>query len=228
MSLMSEKDTTEKIESNGRIDRLSASDKKTKALNQKYSKFIRWMRLVLPVIAIAMMAVVFTWSTGNETIQPIQENLALPKIGKNELLNPHFESQDDKKQPYTITAKRAIRGETNENLVLLEEPLADILLNSGQWLAIKSQNGAFRQDNKRLLLKGAVEIYHDQGYQMNMDLLNVDMNKNDAWTDVDVKGFGPDGHIESKGMQTTSENNLIIFTGPAKLTLTENEKSLFP
>ncbi len=211
----------------GRLDRISRTAGATSTTyNKKYSLFIRWMRLILPMIAIAIMAVVFTWSTDTQNIPAPQENNLQQSIGKNELLNPRFESQDDKKQPYTITAKRALQGETNENLIILEEPLADMLLNTGSWLAIKANQGAFLQDNKRLLLKGNVQIYHDQGYQMNMAQLNVDMDKNTAWTDVDVYGQGPEGTIEAKGLQSDSQNGLLIFNGPAKLTLIEGGMAL--
>lgn len=207
-------------ERQGRLDRLSKSGSSA-TYNKKYSVFIRWMRLVLPMVAVAIMAVVFTWTTGKEEIADIAKEVALPTIGKNELLNPKFESRDDKKQPYTIIAKRAIQGETNDDLVILEEPLADMLLKSGSWLAVKAEQGAFRQDNKRLLLKGNVELYHDDGYQMNMSLLNVDMAANTAWTDVDVEGHGPEGTIEAKGLEADSEKGLLIFNGPAKLVLTK-------
>ena len=106
------------------------------------------MRLVLPLFALSLLAIVFSWGTftQDDILPQIDPAEAPQTIGKNELLNPRFESNDDKNQPYTITAKRAIQGETNEDLVILEDPLADILLENGNWIAIKAEQGAYHLD----------------------------------------------------------------------------------
>lgn len=202
-----------------RLERLSRPQT-AQAYNPRYSRFIRWMRLVLPLVALAIATVVFAWSNMNDdNIIPVQNAEAPRSIGKNELLNPRFESKDDKKQPYTITASRALQGETNEDLVILEEPLADIMLNNGSWVAIKAEQGAFRQDNQRLLLRGSVELFHDKGYQIQTAQLHVDMDKNTAWSETEVYGQGPAGTLEAKGLQADSTEGYLKFTGPAKLVL---------
>ncbi len=190
-------------------------------VNRGYSRFIRWMRLVLPLIALTITAIVFAWSNmSDENIVPVQEQTKAPKtIGKNELLNPRFESTDEKKQPYTITARRALQGETNEDLILLDEPLADILLNSGNWVALEARQGAFRQDNQRLLLKGNVRLFHDRGYQMETAQLQLDLEKNTAWSEEAVYGQGPAGTLEASGLKANSSTGVLVFLGPAKLIL---------
>jgi len=191
--------------------------------SQNYSRFIRWARLILPIIAVSIITIVLTWDNTTQDIKAIKQEGNAPTIGKNELLNPRFESKDKKDQPYTITAKRAIQGETNDNLIILEQPLADILLNSDHWLAIKAKQGAYRQDTNRLLLTGDVQLFHDAGYQMNTEELNVNMETNDAWSEVDIYGQGPRGEIEAKGVDASSTNQTLKFTGPAKLTIKNNQ-----
>lgn len=205
-----------------RLDRLTRTSEK-KAYNPSYTKFIRSMRIVLPLVAVAIAAIVFTWTTvQEEQLADLQAQIEMPQqIGKNELLDPRFESRDEKNQPYTITAKRAIQGETNENLIILEEPLADMLLSSGNWIAIEARQGAFRRDNLRLLLKGAVRIFHDQGYQLETEQLNIDIKENIAWSETDVYVQGPEGFLEAKGLQAEQNKGNLVFAGPAKLTLTE-------
>ena len=206
---------------NDRLDRLTRSAG-TRTLNPLYSRFIRSMRIVLPIIALSIAAVVFTWGNINEEkIKTLEEQIELPQsVGKNELLDPRFESTDDQQQPYTITAKRAIQGETNDDLIILEEPLGDILLESGNWIAIEAEQGAFRQDNQRLLLKGMVKIFHDQGYQLETEQLNVDVKESTAWSETDVYVQGPEGNIQAIGLQANQGAGHLVFNGPAKLTLT--------
>jgi len=223
MTELSKNAPEKKRKSRERLDRLMGNAERAE-YNPRYSKFIRWMRLILPLIAIGMIAVVFSWgSFTTEDIVKAKDPVEVPKtIGKNELLNPRFESKDDKNQPYTITAKRAIQGETNDNLVVLEEPIGDIQLKSGRWIAVRSHQGAYRQDTERLLLKGNVEIFHDQGYQLNTEEMNLDLASNIAWAETPVTAHGPAGVLTSSGLQANSDNGLLIFTGPAKLVLNQS------
>lgn len=189
--------------------------------NPRYSRFIRRMKLILPLVALIITGVVFAWGSMDEdNIIPSALEASIPKtVGQNELLNPRFESTDDKKQPYTITAGRAIQGENNDNLIILEEPVADLLLNSGSWVAVKADQGAFRQDSQNLLLRGNVRLYHDRGYQLETAQMQINLEDNSAFSEDDVHGKGPAGTLEAKGLQANSGEGHIIFNGPAKLVL---------
>jgi lipopolysaccharide export system protein LptC len=179
------------------------------------------MRLILPLIALGIFAIVFVWSdVERNKIIPVKELASTPTIGKNELVNPRFESTDSDNQPFTITAKRAVQNKDDDNLVMLEKPLADMLMNSGEWVALEADRGSFRQDNKMLLLRGKVRLYHDKGYQLEMEELDIDLTKNTAFTKADVAGQGPEGTLASKGLEGDSNAGKIIFNGPAKLILT--------
>ncbi len=213
---------------NDRLDRLAPTAKNRSIVNIAHTKWVRRMRLMLPLIALFIIGVLLGWSElSDEQTIPVQEQqTSTQSIGKNELVNPRFESTDEKKQPYTITALRAVQGENNENLIMLEKPVADILLNSGNWLAIQADQGAFREDTQRLLLKDNVKIFHDLGYQMTTPQLHVDMNKEYAWSQKDIYAQGPAGTLQAKGMELYSTTGRLVFTGPAKLTLNKALKGL--
>lgn len=215
---------TKEETSRKRLDRLIQTSNDRSHLNHNYSRFIRWMRLILPTIALIIVAVVMSWGyIQEEQLAPLIESSQIQQsIGKNELLNPRFESRDDKNQPYTITAGRALQGEDNENLIILDEPLADMMLNSGNWVAIQSIQGAYRQDNERLLLREKVKLFHDEGYQLETEELHLDLNKSTAWSDLNVYAQGPAGTIYAKGLQANLDQGLLLFTGPAKLILNQS------
>ncbi|GJL85590.1 MAG: hypothetical protein DHS20C02_13650 [Micavibrio sp.] len=217
-----------KLGTQERRERLAAPPKERKGYNQSYSKFVRWMRLILPLTALIIVAVLFTWTRMEEEIAiPVQQQATTEKdIGKNELVNPRFESTDENKQPYTITAQRALQGEEDEKLVILERPVADMLLNSGNWIAVEADKGAYHQETQKLLLEGHVKLFHDEGYQMETAKLHVDVEQSLAWSDDDVYGQGPAGTLEAKGLKANNENGRLVFTGPAKLILNSAMKDL--
>ncbi|MCC6597804.1 MAG: LPS export ABC transporter periplasmic protein LptC [Alphaproteobacteria bacterium] len=204
-----------------RLSRIGRPAPRRSAPTRRYSVFIRWMRVVLPMSALGIVAVLLSWnSVRRDTIVPSAEPSAEARaIGKNELLAPRFESLDDKGQPYTITARRAVQGEGEDGLVLLDDPMADMVLSGGDWVAVRSDQAAFAQQDQRLLLKDHVTLYHDQGYMMQMSELDVDLKTSVAWTDVSVRGHGPAGTIDAQGLRAESPAGILIFKGPARLVL---------
>ncbi|HBR68863.1 MAG TPA: LPS export ABC transporter periplasmic protein LptC [Rhodospirillaceae bacterium] len=211
-----------------RRERLAQPPQERKNFSQNYSKFVRWMRLLLPLAALAIVAVLFTWNSTNDDIAiPVEKQVAgSTEIGKNELVNPRFESTDENKQPYTVTAERAIQGEEDEKLVILEKPVADMLLNSGNWIAAQADKGAYHQGTQKLMLEGHVKLFHDKGYQLETQKLQIDVTKSLAWSDNPVYGQGPAGTLEAKGLKADNNAGRLVFTGPAKLVLNSALKDL--
>lgn len=203
-----------------KLSQLTANRPAHRQQSAAYSKFIRMMRVVLPFTALSIIAVVMSWNTlRKDQVVAVQQDPQDQAIGKNELLNPRFESRDEKSQPYTITATRAVQGTADDDLLLLEAPMADIMLNSGHWLALKAQNGEFRQASQLLFLRKDVSLFHDDGYTMNTQKIDIDLNKKTAITDVAVSAHGPAGTLNAAGMNADGMANKLVFTGPAKLVL---------
>lgn len=209
-----------------RLSQLHSGTKKEKG-GRGYSRFVRSMRLLLPLIAAGMIGLVVSWSRVEDTFEAIPQEKILPDtVGTNELLNPRYESKDDKNRPYTITATRAVQSPEDMDVVLLTKPEADITLGDGAWLAAKAQKGTYRQKADSLMLEGDVTLYHDQGYELKTPRMLLDLKDRKAVSDSKVSGQGPAGSIEASGMQAVSAANNLIFTGPVHLVLNREIKGL--
>lgn len=196
-------------------------------ISKRYSVVVRMLRLMLPLIAVGIIGLVMAWPQVEEAVVPIEEQASIPQsVGKNELVNPRFESRDEKDQPYTITAERAIQSARDPSVILLEKPMADITMNDGTWMAGEAEQGAYRQDTEKLLLKGKVKLFHDNGYELKTEKLQVDMQARTAWSDQPVHAQGPAGTLDATGMQADSANNRLIFTGPLKLVLNRSVEGI--
>lgn len=217
--------TEEDREIRARLERLSryGADKQI-VHNSSYSAFIRRLRLILPLVAVAIIAALLVWPSQDSDIAVLEEEQkeALKTIRKNELTNPKFQSVDDKNQPYTITAHKAVQDERDEDLLLLETPVGDLQLTSGNWVAIKAVEGEYWQAAQKLDLKGDVRLFHDEGYEMTMAALHLNLKDKQALSDSDVSGHGPAGSLEAKGLKADNNNGVLIFTGPAKLVLKDS------
>lgn len=194
---------------------------------EKYTRLVKLMRLVLPTIALAIVVVVVSWSKFEDLVAKPAMEAAIPHIiGKNELLRPRFQSVDNKNQPFKITAHRAFQNEQNPKLVHLDRPMADITLNSGNWLAIESKKGTYEQNAENLVLEDDVKLYHDEGYELITSKLFVNLKAQEAWSDQPIYAQGPAGQIEASGMKADTGKGELIFTGPVTLKLNKDVKGL--
>lgn len=192
-----------------------------------YTRFVRGMRLLLPLVALGMLGLVVVWPQLNETeVVATQEVAGPPAVGKNELINPRFESEDSQSQPFTITATRAVQSARDPELVQLEKPMADITLKDGTWLAGSADSGFYQQEAEKLMLEGSVKLYHDDGYEILTEKLFLDIKSEEAWSDTPVYGQGPAGTLTASGVRLSRQNDILIFTGPAKLVLNRSIEGL--
>lgn len=209
-----------------RLERISQREQKGGHTSiQGYSKFVRLMRLVLPVSALAIVLVLYLRSGLEEqVIKPVEDVMKAPRlqersIAKNELLNPKFESTSKENLPYEITAKRAVQGENNKNLIMLDHPIGKITTEDGMPVTLSSNAGAYRQDTGRFFLEGNVYLKHGEGYSMQMKEAHIDLKKGYAWSEKDIAGKGPDMEIAASGVRADNSSGKVVFIGPAKLVL---------
>ena len=193
----------------------------TRNYNKGYSIFIRWMKFILPLIAVSIITVILTWENPVNKLHEQARNAKQPMtIGRNELLNPRFESKDDKNQPFTVTATRATQGQTDENLLILQDPGATMIFNNGDTLSALAKQGAYRQDTGRLLLKDAITLTYNNEYRLYTSSLNVDKENEQLWSDAYVLIKRSDNStLEAKAMQMDNKTQILKFIGPAKVIL---------
>lgn len=202
---------------------------RTVAQSARHSSVVRRLRLILPLIAVALVVIMLVWTDMGGTIEPVRkEDVAPQTVGRNELLKPKFQSEDQKQQPYTITAERAFQEQENLDKVILDKPVADVSLKNGAWVAIEAKDGEYLQSSQKLKLIGNVKMFHDKGYELSTETMDLDVQAETAVTDKHVSGQGPAGTIEGTGMQANGKDGIIIFTGPARMTINNNKTSPQP
>ena len=221
---------TDQTKTSPRLDQISAHRQPPKTVNRSYTRFVKTMRVLLPLSAVILTTILILWPDMQDTALPPAKEDIMPDAAQaqNELLKPRFESVDSKQQPFTITANKAVQGQSNRNLVELDKPVADMMMKSGAWIAAESHTGLYEQKAEKLFLSGQVKLFHDSGYQLETDELRIDLKKREAFSDKDVHAQGPAGIIEASGLQAQADQGLLIFKGPAHLTLHTGKNGLNP
>jgi lipopolysaccharide export system protein LptC len=180
------------------------------------------MKFALPATALALVALIFLWPQIDMMDTRFSIGFARLKATESEdpsMVNARYVGTDKNNQPFSITAdlaKDLLRGSSS---IELEMPKADLALKNGTWIALTANSGVYDQRKKLLDLEGAVNLFHDSGYEFKTDKLRIDLEAGRAVSKRKVHGQGPFGHLQAEGLHLRNGGKSIFFTGKAKLVI---------
>ncbi len=204
-----------------RFDTLKVDKSRHVVLDDRRSRIVRKLRYILPFLALILTVIVVTWDESGKHIEPLKKEELIPASQnvENELLKPVFNSVDEKNQPFTVTADRAVQGRENPDIVELEKPVAELQQTDGSKIAGEAASGLYEQKSQKLNLEGDVHLKHSNGFTLTTQELRIDMAAQKAYSGRDVRVEGPEGSIDATGLEGDTTTGSMIFTGPAKVTL---------
>lgn len=185
-----------------------------------YSNFVGTMKVVLPAIAVGLILLVVAWPrfrAAEEGFRVGVANITSEDAANLHMVNPRYQGIDKRGEPFTVTARSAVKHKPTSDVIELETPQADITVNKGNWVTLKAEFGAYREQDQQLDLIGSVNLYHDDGYEFRTISAHLNMTNNSAEGDDPVHGQGPFGEITSQGFRIYDRGQRIIFTGKAHL-----------
>lgn len=210
----------------GKLDWVTRGERR--AAGRGYTRFVRVMRVILPLAAIALTAVIVLWDEMGRQMAKVDQEKFMPEMeeARGELLEPKFDSTDSEGRPYTIIADRARQDDNNPKIMLLQKPDAFIQLGTTETMTGKSQSGVYEQEIGKLFLSQDVQLDHSSGYTLQSNELRVDLKTGEAFSDLPVHVEGEMGTIDASGLEAYNARGLVIFKGPAKLILVDTGSGL--
>lgn len=192
--------------------------------SRAYSRFVNLMKFLLPVVALAVIALVVAWphiNTGDLRFRLGVTVLKLTGAEEPSMINPRYVGTDSDNQPFSITADlaRSMGGTNAAETYALVMPKADITLEDGTWLVLTANDGIYSRNGRTLGLEGEVNLYHDSGYEFRTTRASIDLAAGVAEGNDPVNGQGPFGQLRASGFRVASKGNVIYFLGKSKLTL---------
>jgi len=135
------------------------------------------------------------------------------------MVNPRYVGFDKDNQAFSITADLAHKLASESPNVELEMPKADITLDDGTWLVLTAETGLYRRTEKTLDLEGAVNLFHDSGYEFRTSRASIELEKGTARGSAPVHGQGPFGDLSGEGFYLIDKGKTIVVTGKSKLVI---------
>jgi lipopolysaccharide export system protein LptC len=201
-------------------DLLAAGEIKSR--DPRYTRFVGWMKIVLPSVAALVLGLVLVWPQivgRDERFRVSFSNISTKDVDTLSMVNARYYGTDKDNQPFSVTADTANEASKGAKAVELDAPKADLTTKDGQWLVLSADNGLYSQPSSTLDLLGNVNLFHDKGYEIHTPSASADLKMGSASGDDVVHGQGPFGVLTSEGFRLYDKGARIVFTGKAHLVL---------
>jgi len=186
----------------------------------RYTRFVRSTKVILGLLALFLVGLVLFYPLFKADDAGIR--IAFTSIEKGastptKMINAQFHGLDKDRQPYNVGARTATQKD--ENIIDLDKVTGDITLKNGVWLSVSADAGVFFVKEHLLDLKGAIDMFNDEGYEFRAETMHVDIGRKTALTHDHVEGQGMLGKLKAHGAFIDGNKKTIDFEGPVFVTV---------
>jgi lipopolysaccharide export system protein LptC len=180
---------------------------------------IRTSKFLLPAAAALLLTSIALWPEFEQATDKARIVLGglHATIDGARLTDAHYNGVDERGRPYTVTAATASQRDAEQ--VDLTVPNADMILENGTWINVKSKQGVFMRKAQQLDLSHDVVLYRDDGTTMTTSSASVEMKAGAASGAAPTHVEGPFGTLDAAGFTTVDKGAAIQFWGPVAVTL---------
>ncbi|MEL7165247.1 MAG: hypothetical protein AAGL96_07200 [Pseudomonadota bacterium] len=185
-----------------------------------YSRLIAWLKVLLPLTALALLSTLFLFSRDTDPVAaiPFAEGEVTRRIEGEQITGPFFSGATKGGDRVMVEAGTLRTGQNMTSDVT--ELSAQIDMVSGTRMVLKSDRGQFDMTRSTSELAGNVVITTSTGIEMNTDSLTADLDEMTLAT-PEITATGPMGRLSSGQMRMEQRGDAndthFIFTDGVKL-----------
>ena len=167
-----------------------------------YSRLVTWMKITLPLLALAGIAVFYISTRHTGELDEIFSAQDLATLGAGlKLESPSFAGITRRGERYAISAEWAVPDSAVPTYVELERPKGEIELQGRGWVTVTATTGRLHRGEKVLVLKDEVILRTEDGYHLTTDQLHFALGTQVTYAPGAISGTGPNGQIEAGSMR---------------------------
>jgi lipopolysaccharide export system protein LptC len=208
-----------------RLDRLVRAPKDASGSGFAYSTMVRSLRLLLPLMALALLLVALLWPQLNwrQTLNTEDIPLAITALETQEIRmrTARLVGSDNEGRPFTVTAEEAQQMDGLLGQVLLTKPQGEMLLADGTRVTFQADEGEYDRTLGKAVFRGNVVVTHGPGYRLQTSIAHVDVKDTRAYGDQSVSGKGPEGDLSGSGFEILDRGKTVKVLGRSKLVINE-------
>lgn len=210
---------------NERLDRLIRQQQPRRHGGHRYSSFVRSLRVVLPLSAVALLVLAVVWPQFEfgENLEISGLPTSLDDVSSQEIrmVAARVVGTDEEGRPFKLRAAEAQQVDGLLNRILLQKPEAELTADDGSKIELSADEGEYTRANEHLVFKGNVVLVHSQGYRLETTLARVDIAGARAYGDQPVSGSGPSGELSGSGFEILDKGKTVKVLGRSKFLLNQ-------
>ncbi len=211
------------VDNDARRERLFQT-RAAKGPGHGYSRLVRSLRLLLPLLAGALLVLAMIWPQldwRNVVLSDDPETkIDIHDAQQLRMRNAKLVGVDEDNQPFKVSAVEARQGADGINTVLLNRPAGEIAMKDGAELTMQADSGLYNRKEDRLELSGAVTVTHGDGYRLQTESATVMMKSGRAIGNQLIDGYGPEGLIQGEGFEILDKGKTVRILGKSRLIFT--------
>jgi len=191
----------------------------------RYSRFVLFMKGVLPIAAVVVLASVIAYSVMPRHQDRMSVAMKSAGLVKNDLTmtKASFTGTDEKGNHFTVTAAEAVQDPKNRHRAELSQVQADMELDNSNWLNASAGRGQIDVDAGMLKLSGGISVYTDTGYELHTPSADVYIRKNFLEGQEKVTGHGPLGQLSADRFQFDRLKKIVKLSGHVHMRMYPNK-----
>ncbi len=187
----------------------------------RYSRFVRLMKLLLPVVAFAIAAALAVFSVMHRSDDGWTITFTeIPSLDDDRLtLHPTFSGSSTDGRRYRIEAESAEVASVNARDVKLHSLIAEMSLPDHSSFKLSAPQGLLDLENEKITLSGEVSFESDSGYSLSTQEVLIDVDAQEVFGRHAVRGEGPAGTVRADSFVVKNEDQTVRFEGNVVMTI---------
>ncbi|OCX65400.1 hypothetical protein BFP70_10095 [Thioclava sp. SK-1] len=193
------------------------------SLDNRYSIFIRWAKLLLPLFALVLLSTVFLFGRKADPQAAIPySDVDLEALASEPRISqPEYSGVTQSGDALSAKAVAATPNVDGDGGTRIEKLVAQLVGLDGTTTNISASTGRFSPAENRIELNEKVAIQTSDGYRMLSDFVEMTTDSGQVVSPGPVRGTGPMGTIDAGAMEIhrlgrgSAQN--ILFTQGVKL-----------
>jgi len=192
--------------------------------NNRYSRFVAWVKIILPLVALALLSslVLFSRSIDPEGAIPFAE-VDVRELARDQVISaPTYTGVTSDGAAIVLSAKSARPDLAEPTRGLATELNARIDTPDGQRVNVTAQKGQIDTRGGVAELSGDVRVDTSSGFSLRTDAMRTALDRTDITSHGPVEGDGPPGTLSAGSMhlfedETRPGTYVLVFQDGVKL-----------
>jgi len=191
------------------------------APSNTYSRVVAWVKIILPLLALALLSTLFLFSRAPDPNRAIPfANVDVEELAREQSLGrPRFAGTLSDGREVIFTANRATPVADEPDQIEATNIEARVDLDETSILLIVAETGLFDLAAELADLSTSVGLTTSNGYRLTTDLLRFSLGDFMASSPGPVDVTGPGIALQAGAMEMSGSqgNNLVVFNGGVRV-----------